>query len=832
MGGSVIVSEGTGQSCPAYTTFMLPDEIRYALRLLARNPGFTAVAALSLALGIGANSAIFSLADALLLRPMPVPQPSAVVTISTDKPDDVGGMSYADYRDFRAHSHSFDGIAAFHNVSLSIAKPSSENPRLRSGLAVSDNLFQALEVQPSLGRAFTEQDAAARNPVAVISDDFWRSEFSSDPAILGHTIRINGVDFDIIGVTPESFPGVDQYVRPSVYIPATLIQRLTGSPKDITEDRSALNFEIKGRLKTGVTREQAQAELAGIWKGLASLHSDADQRRTVAVRTEFQIRVVFDPPDAYLIAMLMALVGVVLLIACANVANLLLGRARGRTREIAIRLALGVSRARLVRQLLTESFLLALIGAIAGLAFAYAGIRFFQTIRIPTDLAISITPRLDGRVLLFSLFSAAISAIVFGLTPALRASKPDLIPALKNADTAPTVKQRLTGRNALVAAQVAMSMVLLIVTGMLIDGFRKTIVANPGFRIDHLLMMQFDTSLVRYSQAQAHDFYRDLLERTQGSAGVRALTLASSIPMAPQQNAENVVPEGFQFPKGQDSTSIFTDTVDENYFDVMGTTIVRGRAFTVNDKDGTPPVAIVNEQFARQYWPNQDAVGKRLKIEGKKDWLQIVGIAKTGKYLFIAEQPTPFLYLPFAQNPRMSMVLFAETSGDSAAAVGPLREVVHALDANQPIFNVRTLQDFYQIRAISTYRMILETVAAMGTAGLVLALIGLYGLVAYSVARRTREIGVRMAIGARRSDVLSMVLRQGMLLALVGIGVGGLISVAVSRLLAAGLIGLGAPNPATYVLVPIVLLLVTLGSCYLPALRASRVDPMVALRYE
>ena len=811
---------------------MLTEELRYALRLLVRNPGFTAVAALSLALGIGANSAIFSLADALLLRPLPVPQPSAVVTISTDKPDDFGGMSYADYRDFRAHSNSFVGIAAFHNVSLSIAKSATENPRLRAGLAVSDNLFQVLDVQPSLGRGFTEQDATTRNPVAVISDDFWRSEFSSDPAVLGHTLRINGVDFDIIGVTPESFPGVDQYVRPSVYIPATLIQRLTGSPKDITEDRSALNFEIKGRLKPGVTRAQAQAELAGIWRGLASLHSDADQRRTVAVRTEFQIRVAFDPPDAYLVGMLMALVAVVLLIACANVANLLLGRARGRSREIAIRLALGVSRARLVRQLLTEGFLLALIGAIGGLAFAYGGIRFFQTIQIPTDLAISITPRLDGRVLLFSLFSAAVSAIVFGLTPALRASTPDLIPALKNTESASTLRQRLTGRNALVVAQVAMSMVLLIVTGILIDGFRKTIVANPGFRTDHVVMMQFDTSLVRYSQAQAHAFYRDLIERARGSAGVRAVSLASVIPMAPSQEGENVVPEGFQFAKGQDSASIFTDTVDENYFDVMGTTIVRGRAFTANDKDGAPLVAIVNEQFAKQYWPNQDAIGKRLRIEGKKDWLQIIGIAKTGKYLFVAEQPTPFLYIPFAQNPRMSMVLFAETNGDPTAAIGPLREVVHTLDANQPIFNVRTIQDFYQIRAIATYRIILETVGAMGAAGMTLALIGLYGLVAYSVARRTREIGVRMAIGARRSDVLRMVLRQGLVLAISGIAIGGLISVAVARALSAGLIGIGTPNPLTYVLVPITLLLVTLVSCYIPALRASRVDPTVALRYE
>jgi predicted permease len=812
---------------------MLTEELRYALRTLLRNPGFTAIATLSLALGIGANSAIFSLADALLLRPMPVPEPSSVVSISTDKPDDVGGMSYPDYRDFRTHTHAFEGLAAFHNMALSVAKSAGENPHLRAALTVSDNFFRVLKVQPILGRGFGEQDSTARNPVAVISYDFWRSEFSADPSILGRTIRINGIDFSVSGVTPEAFPGVDQYVRPDVYIPATLIQRLTASPKDLTEDRSALNFEVKGRLKSGVTREQAQGELSSIWKGLASLHSDADQHRNVAVRTELQIRVAFDPPDAYLISLLMTLVAVVLMIACANVANLLLGRARGRTREIAIRLALGVSRARLIRQLLSESLLLAIIGAIGGLALAYGGIRFFQNIRIPTDLPISITPRLDARVLIFSLISALVSAIIFGLTPALRASKPELVPALKNAETGSSSKQRLTGRNALVIAQVAMSMVLLIATGMLIDGFRRTMVLNPGFRTDHVLMMQFDTSLVRYSQAQAHDFYRDLVERAREQADIRGVALASTIPMAPQQDSDNLVPEGYQFPKGQLSASVLTDTVDENYFPVMRTPIVRGRAFTANDKDGAPRVAIVNEQFAKQYWPNQDPIGKRLRIEDKKDeWMQVIGVAKTGKYTFVGEPPTAFVYMPFAQNPRKSMVLFAETYGDPAAAISPLREVVHTLDANQPIFNVRTMENFYQLRAISITRMIVQVVASMGGAGLALALIGLYGLVAYSVAQRTREIGVRMAIGAARSDVLKMVMRQGLILAVAGIAAGGLISIAVSRALTAGLIGLGSPNPATYVLVPIVLLVVTLASCYVPAFRASRVDPMVALRYE
>jgi len=816
----------------------ISEEIRYALRLLLRNPGFTIVATLSLALGIGANSAIFSMADALLLRPLAIYRPDAVVTVSTDPATasgGIGGVSYPDYRDFRDKSQSFDGLVAMNLAPVSVAKSANDSARLRGAFLVSGNLFQVLGVEPALGRGFLpEEDAASgRNPVAVLAYDFWRSEFAADPSVLGRTMRVNGIDFTIVGVAPKSFTGVDQYVRPHLYLPAAMSQRLSASTENPIEDRKNHQFSVKGRLKTGVTREQAQAELATVWKGMEPLHSVEDRQRMVRVRTELQARVVQDPPDAYLITLLMALVGVVLIIACANVANLLLGRARGRSREIAIRLALGVSRARLIRQLLTESTLLALLGAVVGLGFAYGGIRFLQTIQIPTDLPIMIVPQLDGRVLGFSFLCAIVSAIVFGLAPALQSSKPDLVPALKSAESGESASRRLTGRNLLVIGQVAMSMILLIATGMLMDGFRKALVLSPGFRIDHILTMEFDTSLVRYTEAKSHDFYRDLVEKTRALPGVRALTLASVVPLSPAQDGRNVVPEGYEFPKGQATASLLASVVDENYFDVMQTPIVGGRAFTANDKEGAPMVVIVNEQFAKTYWPGQDAIGKRLRINTKKDeWLQVVGVTKTGKYTYTGEPPTAFIYLPFAQNPRQDMYLLTNTYGDPAALAAPLRELVHTLDADLPVFNVRTMQDFYQVRAISVMRMIVEVVGTMGAVGLSLALIGLYGLIAYSVARRTREIGIRMAIGAARSDVLKMVLRQGLKLSVAGICIGGLISVAVSRALTAGLIGLGHPNSATYIVVPMVLLLVTMASCYLPAWRASRTDPMVALRYE
>ncbi|HTS47264.1 MAG TPA: ABC transporter permease [Bryobacteraceae bacterium] len=815
---------------------MLVKEIRQAFRLLAKNPGFTAIAVLSLGLGIGANSAIFSFADALMLRPLPVPQPDKLLTVTTSTPDDpFGATSFPDYRDLRDKNQSFSSLAAFRLYTFGFAPSPGVQPGMRLGFLVSDNFFRTAQVQPALGRAFLPEEGKVpgRDPIAILSYDFWQTQFGSDPAIVGRTVRLNGIDFTVIGVAPQDFTGLSPVLRPALYAPLSMVQRLSAAPKDPLEDRTGRSLELKGRLKPGISREQAQAEMTAISQNLEKSYPETNRNRKAIVRTELQARVQQDPYDAFVAVMLAALSGLVLLIACANIANLLLARSRARSREIAIRLAIGAGRARLVRQLLIESLVLASLGALLGLGFAYIGIRFLRGIPIPTDLPVVLAFQLDHRVMLFSFFVAIASALAFGLAPAWQAGKTDLVSTLKSAGLTQSARSRTVGRNALVVAQVAFSLVLLVAASMILDGFRKSLVMNPGFRTDHVMLMDLDTSFARYSDEKSRELYRNVLERVRALPGVTSTALAQSIPFTFAQSNFALIPEGYQLPKGQETVTVFGDSVDESYFSTMQISILRGRGFTAADKADTRRVAVVNQTFAEKYWPQQDPLGKRFRLKNSTGPLvEVVGVARTTRYIFISEPPIPYVYLPYLQQPSSAMTVLAATAGNPADLATPMRGVVRSFDADLPIFNLRPLAVLYHQRSVSTLLIILQLVGSMGLIGLTLALIGLYGLIAYSVSRRTQEIGIRMALGAGRRDVLRMVLRQGLLLSGIGIAIGLVAAAGLRNLMALGLVGLGVTSPAVLVIVPLALIVVTMLACYFPARRASLIDPLRALRYE
>ena len=814
---------------------MLPS-VKHALRVLRKDPGFTAVAICSMAIGIGATAAMFSFADSMLLRPLPVAEPNRVVAIDTAKPQPFGfntTVSYPDYVDLRDHTRSFDGVVAATFAKFGFSPDARTLPRMKLGMFVSGNFFHVLGVEPILGRAFRveEDQAEGRDAVAVLGHDFWASQYNSSLSALGSRIRLNGIEFTVIGVAPEHFTGVDVFIRPTVFVPLAMAPRM--GLKNLLHNRDGGGMIVKGRLKPNASLGQARADVAAVGAALQKLHKQPNDDLRIKAETELQLRIEQGPVVVAMSSMLGALGLCVLLVACANVAGLLLSRARARSREIAVRLAIGASRGALIRQLLLENLIVAVAGGLGGVALADAIAEFWRRMPIPIDLPIVWDIGVDNRVLLFTLAISVLSTLLFGLAPAFHVTRPDLVPALKASDADSAGKRSLWGRNLIVAGQVALSLVLLAVAVTMVDGFQHQFTQGPGFRTDSLYLTSIDTQLAQYSEDQTKRFFEDVLRRTRLAPGVRSAAIASNVPLAGADNIDIVV-QGFEPPPGKKPPSEMGAYVSDGYLQTMSIPIVAGRGILESDGEKSPLVAVVNEHMAKHYWGRSDAVGKHFHLgTATGPLVEVVGIAKSSKAMWIGEPPLDFIYMPFRQHASSHASLVVESNARDATVLAPvLRDVLRGLDPDMPAFDVRTMHDFYTQRAVKTPTMITQVVAGLGLMGLILAVMGLYGLVAYSVSRRTREIGIRVAVGADSRMVVWMVLRQGLQLGLSGVVVGLVASFFACRVATSALVTIDRQDPLTYTVLPLLLLVVTLLATYAPARRACRIDPMRALRDE
>lgn len=819
------------------------QDLRHGTRMLFERPGFTLAAVLSIAIGVGANAAMFSVADGLVLRPLSAPRAGEIVAVSAVAPGGAGvagsnrGLSYADYRDLRDQGRGFAGLLAYRVVLVGVASRRDEPARSTLGLAVSGNFFDVLEIRPALGRFFRPEEdrVPGRDAVVVLSHAFWTDAFGADPAVVGRDVRLGGIDFTVIGVVPPTFGGVHLVLHPAYYVPVAMTPMLDGAPARELDDRGRRLYSVKGRLRHGVSLAQAQQEATLVARALEDSHPDTNRRYGLLVRTDFDARFEERGLSAPTALTLVVLAVVVLLVACANVAGLLLSRAPERQREIALRLAIGGGRWRVTRQLLTEGLLLAAGGAVIGLAAGYGVIRFFQQLPLVSDIGVRLVFALDRRAVAVGIAAAAGSTLVAGLFPAWRASRADdLVRALRGGPTGTARPLRLWGRNGLVAGQVALALILVTVTVFLGRAFRAELEA-PGFRTERMLLAGFEPSLARYDDDQALAFYRLLREQAGALPGVTAVGMTSVVPLnQDHRDPLDVVPDGFALPPEATSVVVPSSRIDEGYLATMEIPVMRGRGIGSADTSDTPRVALVNEAMAARYWPGQDPIGKRLRLMNRngQPWAEIVGVTADSKYTWIGEAATPWVYLAQAQDPGARTTLLLATTGDAAAVAAPLRDIVGRIDPNVPLGGVLTMEDYYRGNATGIVTTLVAVTGGMGVLGLILALVGLYALVAYAAARRTREIGIRMAVGARPGSILRMVLQHGTMITVCGVGVGTLGSVAARGALRGAFPIDATIDASTYLVVVPAIVAVTLLASLVPALRAARIDPLAALRQE
>ncbi|MEN3332669.1 MAG: hypothetical protein V7641_2034 [Blastocatellia bacterium] len=806
---------------------MLQD-LRYSLRMLGKSPAFTLVAVFSLAIGIGANTTVFSIVNALLLRPLPgINEPSRLADLHATSPyGQFGTLSYPDYEYYRDHNHLFEGIAAYSFLEAYIN--AGDQPEHAMGNIVSGNYFSVLGARPAAGRFFSpeEDQTPDAQPVVVIGYSYWQRRFGGDPQAVGRAITLNNHSYTIIGVAQENFRGTVVAFSPDIWVPLTM--RKAVMPGELVTRNSSW-LQSFGRLPAGVSIEQAQAELVTLAEQLQQAYPETNRDRGIRLQPSSALPGAVRGPVVGFMGILMAIVGLVLLIACANVAAMFLTRTTARRKEIAIRLAMGATRGRIIRQVIIESLVLFLLGGAAGTLFAMWATNLLASVQLPFDMPIFIDLGLDWRVLGFTLLASLVTGVLFGLSPALQASKPDLLSALKS-DTLGGGAHRSRTRNAFVIAQVAISLVLLIVGGLFLRSLMNAAHIEPGFNPDGVQTVGYNLRIQGYDEARGREFYRQLVEQIEATPGVRSASLAQLVPLTGNVMAQGIRVEGIEPPPGREFISVDCNVVDARYSQTLEVPLQRGRWFSETDKQGAPLVAVVNETFARRFFPDTDAVGKRFTLD--KDAIEIIGIARDGKYETLGEEPTPYFYLPFAQSYSSGMTLHIRAAPTDAAAVfAAVRQITQRLDKNLPLLNVMPMTEQIGFSLIPL-RLASSIVSVLGLVGLALAAIGIFGVVSYSVAQRTREIGIRMALGAERRDVLRLVLGQGLKLALIGVVIGLVMSFTLTRALASLLYGISASDPLVFVTMALALSIVALAASYLPARRATRVDPMIALRYE
>ena len=815
------------------------QDLRYAVRLLRRNPLFALTAVLSLAIGIGANTTIFTIANVLLFKP-PLGVADASRLVDVGRSQDGQGFdngSYSNYLDIRARNTVFSGIYAYRLGPEPMSLRGKDGVERIYGEMVSTNYFNVLGTPPHIGRLFTSDDSEqpGATPFAVLSHRFWMRRFNGDPAIVGQTLVLNGRPLTVIGVTPEGFHGTT-VLTSDLWVPVNMVGELASRlPPAILTSRESAWLVMGARLKPGVTVGQAQAELANIGRALEQEFPDANRGKGLRVVASSPVPGDGAPVAAFM-AVLMAIVMLVLAIACANVAGVLLARATTRRREIAVRLAIGAGRGRLIRQMLVESTLLFLIGGSGGLVLARLMTGALLSLLPAVPLPIDVTLALDGRAVVFTLTLSLVAAILSGLAPAFHASRAEVVGALKS-DTQGG-PERIWLRHAFVVSQVALSIVLVVGAGLFARALQRASEIDPGFDPHGVELATLDLSLGGYTADTGRVFARELIRRVRETPGVQAAALSAVMPLGDRGiGLGGLAVPGVELRNGRRFFDVDWNVITPGYFATMKMALSTGRDFSDADREGTPSVVIVNETAARQWWPRQDALGKTLLQEtGRPDapdavrTLTVVGVARDSKYRNLGEDPRPFVYVPIQQQ-YMSRTVIAARSAHGQRLAGELRALLASMNPNLPIVQALTFDAYSQL-GLLPQRIAASVAGSLGLVGVLLAAIGIYGVTAYLVSSRTREIGIRMALGAERASVVRMVLRQGLTLTMIGAAIGLAVAAAASRLLGSLLFGIGATDPLTFIGSTLLFFVVGAAACYVPARRATAIGAMDALRYD